>query len=197
TQPDDYDYGALPEVLQRYRAGMIVTNGQPSLSRTYASLLTAVGDTPMQTLRAGQNITFSDGVALEVLHPEQPPALGESLDDSALVMRLSYGSASFLITSDASAVAQQEMVDEGYAAPSTVLILPKHGTARALEDAFLDAVQPQIVLLESDPANRIGDPDPDTLAKVEHLPLYRTDISGTLHLWTDGNTLWLLPQIAS
>lgn len=196
TQPDDYDYGALPEVLKRYDAGLIVTNGQPSLSRTYVALLNAAGDTPMQALRAGQNITLSDGVALEVLHPEQPPALGESLDDGALVMRLSYGGASFLITSDASAAAQQAMVDEGYAAHATVLILPKHGAARALEDAFLDAVQPQIVLLESDPANRIGDPDPDTLAKVEHLPLYRTDISGTLHLWTDGSTLWLLPQTA-
>ncbi|MCC6612204.1 MAG: ComEC/Rec2 family competence protein [Anaerolineae bacterium] len=194
TEPDDYDYGALPDVLQRYHAGMIVTNGQPSLSRTHDALLEAAGDTPIRALCAGQTITFSDGVEIEVLSPAAPPALGEPMDDSPLVMRLSYGDASFLIPSDASDVAQDVMVEMGDIAPATALILPKHGAARALEDDFLQAVRPQIALLQADPANRIGDPDPDTLAQVEDIPLYRTDVMGALHLWTDGSTMWLLPQ---
>jgi len=194
TEPDEYDYGALPDVLQRYHAGLIVTNGQPSLSRTHETLLEAAGDTPIQALYAGQTIRFSDGVEIAILNPEQPPALGENMDDGALVMRLSYGDASFLIPSDASDAAQDAMVEMGDLMHATALILPKHGATGALEDSFLQTVQPQVVLLQADPANRIGDPDPDTLAQVENIPLYRTDVMGALHLWTDGSTMWLLPQ---
>jgi beta-lactamase superfamily II metal-dependent hydrolase len=59
------------------------------------------------------------------------------------------------------------------------------------------SVQPQLVLLQSDRANRNGDPDGDTLAKLGDTTIYRTDDGGTLHLWTDGARLWAQPERAS
>jgi hypothetical protein len=45
-------------------------------------------------------------------------------------------------------------------------------------------------VLQNDPANRLGDPDGDTLALLGSTPLLRTDQVGTVHLWTDGTSLW-------
>ena len=61
---------------------------------------------------------------------------------------------------------------------------------RSIED-FLSAVQPQIAVLQSDPANRRGDPDPDTLAMLGDIPIFRTDQGGAIHLWTNGEQLWV------
>ncbi len=191
TQPDFFEIGALPDVLARYTTGLIVTNGQPNLSPAYTTLQAAWSDRRTMTAQAGQRILFSDGAAVDVLHPPNPPMLSDRLDDGALTLRLSFGDASFLITSDVSGRAQARIAAEGQLQPSAVLILPQHGAAGALDDTFLTAASPQVILLQADAANRLGHPDPDTLAKVADLPLFRTDVSGTLHLYTDGTTLWI------
>jgi beta-lactamase superfamily II metal-dependent hydrolase len=72
-----------------------------------------------------------------------------------------------------------------------VLQLPEHGTIRSLSERFLEAVSPQVVILQSDPANRNGDPDPDTMALLGDLPIFRTDQGGAIHMWTDGEDLWV------
>ena len=110
-------------------------------------------------------------------------------------MRLSYGDVSFLLTSDLSRVAQRELLARGVWPLADVMQLPQHATARSLSESFLEAVQPQVVVLQSDPANRRGDPDTSTLAMLDaSLPLFRTDEQGVLHLWTDGQMLWVLPE---
>ena len=93
------------------------------------------------------------------------------------------------MTSDLSVAAQREMLAKGGAIHASVLQIPQHGTARALDVDFVDAVQPQIALLQSDIANRRGDPDPDTLEKLEGADLFRTDETGAIHLHTDGKVI--------
>jgi competence protein ComEC len=139
----------------------------------------------------GYTLEVSDGVRLEILNPPEQPGLDDSLDDNALVLRLSYGDASFLLTGDFSAAGQNTMLEAGAWPLATVLQLPQHGTIRSLDEEFLAAVQPQAILLQSDPANRRGDPDPDTLAILGDLPVFRTDQGGGIHIWTDGKTLWV------
>ena len=73
---------------------------------------------------------------------------------------------------------------------ATVMQLPNHGTVRSLNTAFLEAVQPQMVVLQSDPTNRLGDPNADTLALLGSAPILRTDLSGAIHVWTDGKNVW-------
>jgi len=131
---------------------------------------------------------------LEILHPQRQPEISDPLNDQALVLRLHYGDASFLLPSDISREAQTELLSEGQWPLATVLQLPQHGAARSLGEAFLTAVQPQVAVLESDPANRNGDPDGDILTMVENLPLFRTDQGGTIHAWTDGRELWFAQQ---
>ncbi|MBZ0277304.1 MAG: ComEC/Rec2 family competence protein [Anaerolineae bacterium] len=190
TQPDSVDYGALPSVLARYDVGVTLTNGQPNLSPDFQLLQDALAGHEVVTVRAGYTLETSDGLRLEVLYPQTHPGLDDSLDDSALVLRLTYGDLSFLLPGDLSATGQSALLESGVWPLAPVMQLPEHGGQRSLDETFLMAVQPQLILLQSDPANRRGDPNADTLALLGDTPLLRTDQGGTIHLMTDGQTLW-------
>lgn len=194
THPDEYDIAALIAVLARYDVGAVITNGQPNLSATYTQLQAALTAHDVVVAHAGYTVEIDDGVLLEVLHPSTTPELGDPMGDGALVLRLTYGDVSFLITGDLTTEGQEALLANDQWPVASVLQLPQHGTARSLDAAFLDAVQPQIVVLQSDPTNRRGDPDDRVLALVQDIHLFRTDeAGGHLHLWTDGGDVWVMP----
>lgn len=190
TQPDEADLGALNAVLDRYEVGVTLYSGQPNLGETFLALQDHLSQHEVVTVSAGYALELDDGTRLEVLHPQAQPALDDSLDEHTLVTRLSYGDVSFLLTGDISREGQQTLLDAGQWPLATVMQLPKHGSARTLDEDFLQAAQPQLVVFQSDRANRMSDPDADTLALLGDTPVYRTDQGGTIHLWTDGQELW-------
>ncbi|MEQ8671681.1 MAG: ComEC/Rec2 family competence protein [Aggregatilineales bacterium] len=190
TQPDEFDYGALPALLGRYDAETVLMNGQPNLSTAYNILQESLVDSRMINVTEGYTVETDDGVLIEILHPRTQPDIRDSLDDSAVVLRISYGEVSFLLTGDISREAQDEMLSAGAFPLATVMQLPQHGTARSLSPEFVAAVQPQAIAIQIDPANRRGDPAEAILNILGDMPIFRTDTSGTLHFWTDGIELW-------
>jgi len=195
TQPDPFDMGALPAVLERYSIGTAITNGQPQQDDVVLTLMDQLRATPLLEARAGTQLTTNDGVTIDILNPTQRPNLGDSLDENGLILRVSYGTMSFLLTGDAT-VDTLMQVSETTDLTSTVFSLPQHGTVRSLTPELLALVQPSVAVLQSDPANRRGDPDEDVLRLVEQrgIPLLRTDLKGTMHFYTDGNRLWTVEE---
>jgi competence protein ComEC len=191
TQPDHFNTSALPAVLARYDTGVVLTNGQPNLSAEHAALQDALAGREVVIVHAGYTLELDDGTLIEVLHPQRQPDLGEPMDDHALTLRLTYRDVSFLLTGDLSRQGQQTLLDAGEWPLATVLQMPQHGAVRSLDVDFLNAVQPQVAVVQSDRANRRGDPNPDTLALLpDDVQVFRTDLGGPVHLWTDGVTLW-------
>ncbi len=190
SQPDPFDYDALSVVMDRYSIDRVLTNGQPNLRPEYMTLLQHLPADKVVAGRAGYSFVVEDGTRLEVLAPQNTPEIGDSLNDSSLVLRVSYGEVSFLLSSDASQSEQIGLLNSGEWPFATVMQLPNHGGVRSLNNDFLTAVQPQTIVLQSDPTNRLGDPNGDTLALLGNTPLVRTDESGAVHFWTDGKQLW-------
>lgn len=190
SQPDPFDYDALSSVMNRYSVDMALTNGQPNLRPEYKTLLERLPAEKVIAGRAGYSFTMDDGTRLEVLAPENTPTISMNLNDAALVIRVTYGEVSFLLTSDVSQTAQIGLLKSGEWPLATVMQMPNHGSVHSLNESFLAAVQPQTIVLQSDPTNRLGDPNGDTLALLGNISLVRTDLSGAVHLWTDGKQLW-------
>ncbi len=195
TKPDEFTFGALPAVLNRYDIGVALVNGQPNLSAAFATLESALSQHDVVMVRAGYRAELDDGVQIEVLHPQgQPPPLGASMDDYVIVLRIRYGAVSLLLTADLSPAGQTVLLETGGFPQAAVLQVPHHGSASALNEDFLALVQPQAALLQSDPANRRGDPDVNTLAMLGTIPVFRTDTGGAIHLWSDGAVIWIQQQ---
>ncbi|MFN8531071.1 MAG: ComEC/Rec2 family competence protein [Anaerolineae bacterium] len=190
SNPDPNTYTALSEVARRYTIGAAITNGQPNLNPVYADLLNVIGAEHVIAAHNGTAFDLSDGVRVEVLNPLEAPAMGDSFGSTSLVIRIRFGSTAILFPSDLSASAQLNLLDAGIDVRASMMVLPQHGRERSLEPDFLTAVNPAVVLLQYDPANRSGDPAPGTLDQLEGRILYRTDEGGTIHLMTDGVNLW-------
>ncbi|MEM9955113.1 MAG: ComEC/Rec2 family competence protein [Chloroflexota bacterium] len=194
THPDEFDLGALPAVLRRYNAQTVLVNGQPNLSETFTEVEIAIADSEVVPVVAGYSITMDDGTLIEVLHPQVRPELDDDIGDGAMVLRVSYGEVSFLLTSDVTQTGQFEMLDSGQWLGASVMQLPQHGTARSLNEQFYEVVNPQVVVVQYDEANRRDDPDSDVLLLTQDAQLFTTGEQGTLHLWTDGRTLWVVSE---
>lgn len=189
TQPDTVNIGALPDVLSRYTFGALLTNGQPNLSDTWQSLLT-IGGANIQALQMGQRITLSDGVTIEVLHPAFTPELGDSIDASALVLRVNYGDISVLLPGDISNAELSHLAEAGLLAPVTALQVPHPASEHMLDEQIITMLQPQIAIVQHSATSQRDNPSPQTLSLLDNVSLYSTS-DGTVHLWTDGSELWI------
>ncbi len=189
SRPDPAAHDTLAALTERHDIGLLVHNGQRGLP----SGLEAAADRTI-ALRAGHVVDLGDGFRLEILHPPASPS-GEvrQAGSSALVVRVRYGSISFLLPASLDRSGQQVMLDGDVSPAATVMQLPQHGGAGSLEHDFLRAVSPRLTIVHVDPRdsrNRRGDPHPDTLAMLTETTLLRSDRTGVLHLWSDGERLW-------
>ncbi len=190
TQPHGAAIDAIPELLEHYKVGLVLTNGQampaPLLNAMEAHTIDRLAMT------SGYRVETGDGVQLEVIFPTAPPAEQADAEDAGLVLQLRYGDATFLITPDLSRAAIDSLLASGAYLGSTVLELPAHGHATINTTAFLDAARPQAAVVMAGAGNRAGLPDPATLERLQRLgnpPLFRTDHDGTIEIVTDGQTL--------
>ncbi len=195
THPDPWDISALNQVLERYEIGAALYHGQRNTGDVFEQLQERLErhKTPLVLVRAGQRIQLDDGLDLEVLHPPALPAIADNLHDNALVLRVSYGDASFLLTSDLGRDGQRDLLSRGLSPAATVLQLPRHASRSSLDADFLRQVQPQLAMVQINATNTRGDPDSDTLAMLDDydVPVLRTDELGTVHISTDGERLFV------
>jgi len=193
TQPKSSVLNALPSLLERYDVGLMLTNGQAGQTDTYEALMEACTDHGIQvkTVTAGYQLQTEDGVQLEILHPQTVPEPDAEPESEGMVIRVSYGDTSFLLTPELSAEGEKTLLAAGWYAGSTVLEAPSHGSANANPESFLEAVHPQASVITVGAGNRSGLPAPEVLDSLSDGPIYRTDRQGTIEMITDGHKLWI------
>jgi len=76
---------------------------------------------------------------------------------------------------------------------ATVLKSPHHGSNTSSSETFLEAVDPQLVVISVGADNRFGHPAPQVLERYagRGLTVLRTDEQGTIEFVTDGERLWV------
>ncbi|MFW6082806.1 MAG: ComEC/Rec2 family competence protein, partial [Chloroflexota bacterium] len=123
THPDEDHITGLIEVLERYDVEVVVFREmgcQSTLCKHWNQLLTETGVTTYQG-QAGLNVTLDDRVLIETLHPGSDLLATDEFNDNSIVVRLTYGEASFLLTGDIEAQSEGKLMGEGASRGSTVL----------------------------------------------------------------------------
>jgi competence protein ComEC len=134
-----------------------------------------------------------DGVDFTMLHPAaavyaEERAAGKRArkeNDRSCVVRVATASSSALLTGDAEARSEQEMLArDARALRADVLLIPHHGSKTSSTDAFIDAVGPAIGLLSVGYRNRFHHPNAAVVERygIRHVRLHRTDAEGALHV---------------
>lgn len=157
--------------------------------------MTAAGTAITQS-HAGGWLDLGNGVALWVLWPPPEPVTGDNADnENSLVTRLVYGNFSALLTGDAGIPTEKALIAAGAPLASTVLKVGHHGSEHSSSAAFLRAVAPALAVIQVGTDNDYGHPHQAVLAALTAwnpvMPVLRTDQAGRIHLWTDGEKMWV------
>jgi competence protein ComEC len=123
----------------------------------------------MQRCERGQSWTW-DGVRFEVLHPSAAD-YERKLKPNALscVLRVTAADTSALLAGDIEAAQEQGLLQSGQVLQADWLLVPHHGSATSSTQAFLEAVQPSVAIVQAGYRNRFGHPRPDVLQRYSDL----------------------------
>jgi competence protein ComEC len=98
---------------------------------------------------------------------------------------LRYGKTRWLLAGDATPEVEVALVERyGDRLRAEVLILPRHGDPTSGSPGFLQAVDPEIVVVSSGSASP---PSPYALSRLVGRQVFRTDRDGTILIRSDGH----------
>lgn len=125
------------------------------------------------------------GARVELLGPV---AQYEDTNDTSLVLRIDYGSTSYLLTGDMEKTAESDLVASGANLKADVLQVGHHGSSTSTGYAFLNDVLPEMGIISCGANNKYGHPHEETLSILRDagVDLYRTDLMGTIIVSSDG-----------
>lgn len=189
TEPKPLAVSALDQVVGRYEVRAAITNGQPLPKALQRALETA--GTEVVIASAGYSIQTDEGMRIEVLNPAEPPTPDNGADDAPLIVRVWYGDARILITSDISEKGMRSVMASGADWGATVALLPSNGAESSNPAEWLSAIAPQVAVITAQAGERAAQPSQSVLDRLGSVPIYRTDEHGTIEMVTDGRQLWI------
>ncbi len=191
THPDADHIGGLQAVIERYDVAMIAEVPTEHASTVHAAWRRAIDELPESSvaLSPGSLIALDDDVTLEVLSGGRPFP-DATINDASLVMMLRYGDASVLLTGDITSLVERRLLDSGHDLSSTVLKVPHHGSDTSSTQPFLDAVDPEIAIVQVGTDNRFGHPTDEVMARLNdsigNESVFVTSRHGDVTITTDG-----------
>ena len=117
-----------------------------------------------------------------------PVAQYSDTNDTSIVLRIEYGSTSFLLTGDMEKTAETDLVNSGVNLRADVLQVGHHGSSTSTGYLFLNSVLPEMAVISCGVNNKYGHPHEETLSILRDagVDVYRTDLQGTITIGSDG-----------
>ena len=197
TSHNDADHiGGNAAVIEYFESnadgiGAIYDPGIASSTQTYGDYLDAVEehDVTLYETREGDSVSFGD-VDVEVLGPPDPYLENEARNENSIVLKLTHGETSFLLSGDAEDDQEAYLINNYESQlQSTVLKAGHHGSSSSSSEPFVDAVQPQAVVISSAYDSQYDHPTEAVLERFadRSIPGYWTATHGDIVLASDGS----------
>jgi competence protein ComEC len=162
THDDDDHFGGAVSVLTARKPDELLSSLPASHKAHQAAQVSRLCE-------SGQHWEW-DGVKFIVHWPDGDAyETGVKKDnDLGCVIEVQTASHSMLLTADIERSSEAALAKQlGGALRSDVLLAPHHGSKTSSTDAFIDSVQPSIVVISSGYRNRFRHPHPDVLSRYE------------------------------
>jgi len=184
--------GGLPSIMLNFRPRELWTGANPPAE--LLELARRLGIPAAQKhahMYPGGRIERS-GATLEILAPADDYLAQKPGNNDSLVLRIRYGSRSFLLTGDMERGIEAGLVAAGVDLKADVLKVGHHGSRTSSTLPFLEAVSPSVALISAGFENSFGHPHVDVLGRLmsRHAAILRTDVGGLVSARTDGKGLW-------
>jgi competence protein ComEC len=177
-------YGGLIYPLKYLGAGKYLHNGiwPGEAGRNLIEAALSRQSVPERALTMGDSLVLGGGLAIEVLHPENPLDF-DRLNNTSLVLRLVWeGQGMALIPGDLEAEGMNVILDSEQDLSAHVLLVPHHGSRTSASTRFYEAVDPEIAALSRGVMNRFKVPHQEVLDIIsgKDIELYDTAVHGEI-----------------
>lgn len=188
THPHEDHIGGMDDVIKNFDIGTIFMPKIQTNTKTFEDVLDAIASKNLKVTSPEVGYTYNVGDAkCEIMSIGSGKNEEKSnLNLSSIVIRMTYGTQSFLFMGDA----ETENESSRTWPQTTVLKVGHHGSNTSSSQKFLNEVKPEIAVISVGTGNMYGHPKQTTLNKLTKIgaKIYRTDENGTVTITTDGKT---------
>jgi competence protein ComEC len=135
---------------------------------------------------------------IRLLHPSIRAIkdLRGNLNETSLVLEISYGETRVILPGDAGQTAEDLIIPALGGRMTTLLIAGHHGSRYSSSEEFLDALRPRAFVCSCGYDNQFGFPAPAVIERcaARNIPIYRTDTNGAVHAVSDGRQWTITPE---
>ncbi|MHB8996496.1 MAG: ComEC/Rec2 family competence protein [Armatimonadota bacterium] len=196
SHPHEDHCNLAAQIMQAVPTGTLIIGPEGGAEASWPGTLQVARQRGVQIIpaKAGGSLQLAPQCQLDFLEPTSLlAATDEDTNNNSLVSRLVYRQVRVLLPADLQAEGERRMLHDYRHDPEAlraeVLLAPHHASVYSGTPEFLRAVAPEVVLISCGRGTR--QPRPAALRVFEDLGLtvWRTDLSGTISLSTDGRTV--------
>lgn len=190
SHPQLDHFGGFIDVLKNYKIGAFIGNGREGTAAAYNELADVIKSkqVPYIKLMDGDAIKNGDS-KFSVLSPNEENLESKELNDTSIVMQLEHNGLKVLYTGDIGFNIEDYLTKKDDL-HSQVFKVPHHGSKFSSGSAFLNAVQPQVSVIEVG-KNSYGHPTGEVLGRLADTDtqVFRTDKDGTVKIVVEDSKL--------
>lgn len=174
THPDGDHVGNFNEIFKKYEVGQVIYSPCTKANTTYANFIESVKEKgcPYRNPVEGESWTLGDATVTVIYDG----SLGSTYNECSIVLRVTCGGKSLLLTGDLPATIESLLLAKGYKFKSDVIKIGHHGAGSSSSAAFLDAVGAQYAVISSSRGPDATLPRDSVLKKLARrfVKVYRT-----------------------
>lgn len=187
--------GGLSGALATVKAGAVYAPKTEADTKVYRNFKTKVREQGLSITNPAPGDSVSLGTAkVDFLGPVTENT--DEMNDTSIVLKITYGETSFLFTGDAEREAELSILDTGADVSATVLKVGHHGSSSSTSYPFLREVNPQIAVISAGVNNDYGHPHKEVLSRLSDADaeIYRTDHDGDIIVTSNGISVDVYPR---
>ena len=189
THADADHIEGLRDILRNFDVGTLLLGNSPGReAKLRDEIISAADANEVNVKLVGRgDMAIIGNARIEFLNP--PVGVSGSDNDSSVVVRITYGDRSFLLTGDIERHAENGLVTQQLR--SDVVKVAHHGSRTSSTEIFIDNARPEIAVISVGKRSRFGHPHAEVVCRWvdSGAAVMTTGDNGTITISTDGRTL--------
>ncbi|MBO5870463.1 MAG: MBL fold metallo-hydrolase [Clostridia bacterium] len=188
THPHSDHIGGMQRVVQSFKIGKVYMPKVTTDTASFINFLDALDKqgVSVTVAKAGVKFDIGDFLSAEFV---APVTIVDDLNNCSAVLKLKYDEKVFLFTGDAEIIEEETITAN---IDCDVLKVGHHGSYTSSGNTFLKKCTPDIAIISCGKGNDYGHPHDAALNRLDKAgvdKIYRTDVSGTVTVSTDGKNI--------
>lgn len=195
THADADHIQGLSDVAENFEVGLVLLGTARTDDPDFSELMRIVEarEIAVTAVRRGDDLSIG-GTTIRILNPVDELSERTSTNNSSIVMKISYGSRTFLLTGDIERDAETELLrDPSCDLRADTIKVSHHGSRTSSTEAFVDQVAASTAIISVGRRSRYGHPHAEVVARWRNsgAQIITTGEKGTITITTDRNNVWM------